>query len=109
MLNASDAARARPHDAQRHRYGTHLGASSVIEGAIIGRSCDIRSHVRVGEGVAIGDEVTIGQESVLMPGVRVYPYKEIESGAHIVESLIWESRVSSRIFDQWASPAASST
>ena len=36
-----------------------------------------------------------------MPGVRVYPYKEIESGAHIVESLIWESRVSSRIFDQW--------
>ena len=102
VLNASVTLRERAHTTRSViDTGTHLGASSVIEGAIIGRSCDIRSHVRVGEGVAIGDEVTIGQESVLMPGVRVYPYKEIESGAHIVESLIWESRVSSRIFDQW--------
>src|SRR6185436_1187085 len=30
-----------------------------------------------------------------------YPYKEIESGSLIHESLIWESRVSSRLFDQW--------
>ena len=27
-----------------------------------------------------------------MPGVRIYPYKEIETGAQIHESLIWESR-----------------
>jgi mannose-1-phosphate guanylyltransferase / phosphomannomutase len=81
--------------------GTHIGRASLIEGAIIGRSCDIRSHVRIGEGVAVGDEVTIGDESVLQPGVRIYPYKEIESGAVIHESLIWESRVSSRLFDQW--------
>jgi mannose-1-phosphate guanylyltransferase / phosphomannomutase len=102
VLNASVTLRERARTTRSViDTGTHLGASSVIEGAIVGRSCDIRSHVRVGEGVAIGDEVTIGQESVLMPGVRVYPYKEIESGAHIVESLIWESRVSSRIFDQW--------
>ena len=81
--------------------GTHIGRASLIEGAIVGRSCDIRSHVQIGEGVAIGDEVTIGEESVIQPGVRVYPYKEIESGALIHESLIWESRVSSRLFDQW--------
>jgi mannose-1-phosphate guanylyltransferase / phosphomannomutase len=81
--------------------GTHVGRAALIEGAIVGRSCDIRSHVRIGEGVAVGDEVTIGEESVLQPGVRVYPYKEIESGALIHESLIWESRVSSRLFDQW--------
>ena len=33
-----------------------------------------------------------------MPGVRIYPYKEVESGAHIHESLIWESRASSALF-----------
>src|SRR5918996_671668 len=81
--------------------GTHVGRAALIEGAIVGRSCDVRSHVRIGEGVAVGDEVKIGDESVLQPGVRIYPYKEIESGAVIHESLIWESRVSSRLFDQW--------
>jgi mannose-1-phosphate guanylyltransferase/phosphomannomutase len=77
---------------------THVGQSSLIEGAIIGRSCDIRAHVRIHEGVAIGDEVTIGSESVIMPGVRIYPYKEVESGSHITESVIWESRSSPRLF-----------
>jgi mannose-1-phosphate guanylyltransferase/phosphomannomutase len=77
---------------------THIGRNSLIEGAVVGRSCDIRAHVRVHEGVAIGDEVTIGSESVIMPGVRIYPYKEVESGSHIHESLIWESRASTRLF-----------
>ncbi len=54
--------------------------------------------MRVHEGVAIGDEVTIGSESVIMPGVRIYPYKEVETGSQIFESLIWESRGTTRIF-----------
>ena len=78
---------------------THVGRSSLIEGAILGRSCDIRAHVRIHEGVAVGDEVTIGAESVIMPGVRIYPYKEVESGSQINESLIWESRASTRLFE----------
>ncbi len=77
---------------------THLGRSVLVEGAILGRSCDVRSHARIHEGVAIGDEVTIGAESVVMPGVRIYPYKEVESGAQIHESLIWEARAASRLF-----------
>ena len=54
--------------------------------------------MRVHEGVAIGDEVTIGAESVIMPGVRIYPYKEVETGSQLFESLIWESRGTTRIF-----------
>jgi mannose-1-phosphate guanylyltransferase / phosphomannomutase len=77
---------------------THIGRSALIEGAIVGRSCDLRAHVRVHEGVAIGDEVRVGSESVIMPGVRIYPYKEVESGSLIHESLIWESRASTRLF-----------
>jgi mannose-1-phosphate guanylyltransferase/phosphomannomutase len=77
---------------------TSIGRSTSVEGAIVGRSCDLRAHIRVHEGVAIGDEVTIGSESVIMPGVRIYPYKEVETGSHIFESLIWESRGTTRIF-----------
>jgi mannose-1-phosphate guanylyltransferase/phosphomannomutase len=54
--------------------------------------------VRVHEGVAIGDEVTVGSESVILPGVRIYPYKEVETGSQLHESLIWESRGSTRVF-----------
>ena len=79
---------------------THLGRGALVEGAIVGRSCDIRAHARLQEGVALGDEVRVGEESVLMPGVRVYPYKEVESGSQIYESLIWESRASSRLFER---------
>jgi len=79
---------------------THVGRSSVIEGAIVGRRCNFGSHVRVHEGAAIGEDVEIGSQSVVMPGVRIYPHKEIESGAHVHENLIWETRVSARIFER---------
>jgi mannose-1-phosphate guanylyltransferase / phosphomannomutase len=77
---------------------THIGRSALVEGAILGRSCDVRAHVRIQEGAAIGDEVVLGAQSIVLPGVRIYPYKEVESGAHIHESLIWESRASSALF-----------
>ena len=79
---------------------THIGRSALVEGAILGRAATSATHVRIHEGVAIGDEVTIGAQSVVMPGVRIYPYKEVESGAQIYESLIWESRATSRLFEQ---------
>jgi mannose-1-phosphate guanylyltransferase/phosphomannomutase len=78
--------------------GTYIGRSAVVEGAVIGRSCDVRAHAHVHEDVAIGDQVTLGDQSVVHPGVRIYPYKEVEYGAQIHESLIWESRGTTRIF-----------
>jgi mannose-1-phosphate guanylyltransferase/phosphomannomutase len=77
---------------------THLGRSARVEGAVVGRACDIRAHAHVQEGAAIGDEVTLGAQSAVLPQVRIYPYKEVETGAQIHESLIWESRASSTLF-----------
>ncbi len=79
---------------------THIGRSGLIENAIVGRNCDIRSHVRIHEDVAIGDEVTIGAESVVMPGVRIFPFKEVESGSQVFENLVFESRATPQIFSQ---------
>ena len=77
---------------------TFLGRSVLVEGAILGKSCDIRAHARLHEGVAVGDSSTIGPQSVVMPGIRIYPFKEVESGAVVDRNLIWESRLSSRLF-----------
>jgi mannose-1-phosphate guanylyltransferase / phosphomannomutase len=76
---------------------TAIGRSALVEGAIVGRACDLRPHARLHEGVAVGDNCTIGEESVVMPGVRIYPHKEVESGAIIDRNLIWEAQVSSRL------------
>ena len=76
---------------------TSIGRSAVVEGAIVGRACDLRSHARLHEGVAVGDNCTIGEETVVMPGVRIYPFKEVESGSLVDRNLIWESRLSSRL------------
>ena len=55
-------------------------------------------HARLHEGAAVGDDCTIGDQSVVMPGVRIYPFKEVESGALVDRNLIWESRLPSRLF-----------
>ena len=92
------AARARAHRPLGHRRVDPRRPQRLIEGAVVGRSCDIRDHVRIQEGAAIGDEVTIGSEASIMPHVRIYPYKEVETGSQIYENLIWETRASSRLF-----------
>ena len=105
-----DAARTRAHGALDHRrVDVDRPQSTSVEGAIVGRSCDLRAHVRVQEGVAIGDEVTIGSESVIMPGVRIYPYKEVETGSQLFESLIWESRGDDAHLPRATASPASST
>jgi mannose-1-phosphate guanylyltransferase/phosphomannomutase len=77
---------------------TYVGRSALVEGAIVGKSCDIRPHARLQEGSAIGDSCTIGEQSVVMPGVSIYPFKEVEAGAVVDRHLIWESRTPSRLF-----------
>ena len=72
--------------------GTHIGSSAVVRGATIGRNCDLRARVRVDEGAALGDECVVGEEALIGPEVRVYPYKTIEAGAQIRQNLVWESR-----------------
>src|SRR6185437_5620249 len=79
---------------------TYIGRSAVLEGAVVGRSCDIGAHVLIQEGAAIGDEVALGAQSVVHPGVRIYPNKEVESGSQVTESVIFESRAASRLWNR---------
>ena len=78
--------------------GSYVGRSAVLDGAIVGKSCDIREHARVHEGAAIGDQTTVGNEAVVSPGVRIYPFKEIEAGTRVDRNVIWESRATATIF-----------
>ncbi|HEY6532929.1 MAG TPA: sugar phosphate nucleotidyltransferase [Acidimicrobiales bacterium] len=76
----------------------YLGDGVRLRGTVVGRNCDLRAGVRTEEGVVIGDECFLGEEAQLAPGVKVYPFKTIEAGATVNESIVWESRGARSLF-----------
>lgn len=76
----------------------YVGQGANLRGCVIGRNTDLRSHVRVDEGTVVGDECFVGQDAVINPNVKVYPFKTVESGAVVTSSIVWESRGARTLF-----------
>jgi mannose-1-phosphate guanylyltransferase / phosphomannomutase len=76
----------------------YIGPNARLRGCVIGRSTDLRGHARVEEGVIVGDECFIGEQAVINPGVKVYPFKTVENGAVVNSSIVWESRGARTLF-----------
>ncbi len=72
----------------------HLRACTIARGARVDR----RSHVL--EGAVIGPLSTVGEEAKISPGVRVWPSKQIESGATLNINLIWGNTAQRNLFGQ---------
>jgi mannose-1-phosphate guanylyltransferase / phosphomannomutase len=77
---------------------TYIGENVRLRGTTVGRACDLRTGVRSEEGVVLGDECFVGEQAVLGSGVKVYPFKTVETGAIINSSIVWESRGSRSLF-----------
>jgi mannose-1-phosphate guanylyltransferase/phosphomannomutase len=89
------------HAETRHSVigqNTYIGSSAKVLGTILGKNCDVKAGATLSEGVAVGDECVIGEQSYVAPDVKIYPFKSVESGAQINSSIIWESRGSSQLF-----------
>jgi len=90
------------HDAALERTVVHdnayLGESVRLRGTVVGRSCDLRKGARTEEGVVLGDQCFIGDEALLAAGVKVYPFKTVEAGAVVNDSIVWESRGARSLF-----------
>jgi mannose-1-phosphate guanylyltransferase/phosphomannomutase len=76
----------------------YVGPGTNLRGCVIGRNTDLRAHVRVDEGTVVGDECFVGQDAVINPNVKVYPFKTVESGAIVTSSIVWESRGARTLF-----------
>jgi mannose-1-phosphate guanylyltransferase / phosphomannomutase len=76
----------------------YVGPGANLRGCVIGRNTDLRAHVRVEEGTVVGDECFVGQDAVINPNVKVYPFKTVESGAIVTSSIVWESRGARTLF-----------
>ena len=97
-----------------HRSVVHdnvfVGPQTNLRGCVIGKNTDLMRGSRVEEGAIIGDECVVEEEAIVSPGVKVYPFKTIEAGAVVHESVIWEStRPAHDCSVRAASPASSTS
>ncbi len=69
----------------------YLGPSARVEGAVLGRSCDLRHGARCEPGSVVGEDCLIGANAAVRGDVKVYPSKVVEAGAQVNSSIVWES------------------
>ena len=79
----------------------YVGERSELRGAILCRKCDLKSGVTVSEGAVIGDGTTVSESAVIHPGVKIWPHKNIDTGAIIKSSLIWGSQARRALFGRF--------
>lgn len=82
-----------------HDYA-YVGQSTTLRGCVLGRSSDVMAGARLEEGVVVADECRVGDGAVLKPQVKVYPYKSVESGAIVSESIVWQSGGARSLFGE---------
>jgi mannose-1-phosphate guanylyltransferase / phosphomannomutase len=87
-----------------HRAVVHnnvyVGQGVNLRGCVIGKNTDVMRLARIEEGAIVGDECVIEPEAYLSAKVKVYPFKTIEAGAVVNNSVIWESRGQRTLFGQ---------
>src|SRR5450755_3383119 len=87
-----------------HRAVVHnnvyVGQGATLRGCVIGKNTDVMRLARIEESAVVGDECVIEPEAYLSAGVKVYPFKTIEAGAVVNNSVIWESRGNRTLFGQ---------
>jgi len=75
-----------------------LGPYVTLRGCVVGKNTDLMRSVRVEEGAVIGDECVVEEEAFISHAISVYPFKTIEAGAVVNQSVIWESRGQRNLF-----------
>lgn len=80
---------------------TYVGERAEVRGAVVCRQCSVKSKVMIFEGAVIGDNTTIGDGAIIQPNVKIWPNKEIETGATVASSIIWGAQGRRALFGRW--------
>src|SRR5256714_3589667 len=68
---------------------TYIGDRSELHGTIVGRQCALKSRVTLEEGSVVGDHCVVNDGARVRSQVKIWPDKQVESGAVVASSLIW--------------------
>jgi mannose-1-phosphate guanylyltransferase/phosphomannomutase len=68
---------------------TYFGESSALSGCTIADRNIIKERVTVGDGTVIGSSCVVGSGAIVRPNVKLWPDKNVSSGAVVSMSLIY--------------------
>lgn len=71
---------------------SYIGEQAELRGAIVTRQSNIKSRAVLFEGAVVGDYTIVNAGAVINAGVKIWPSKEIDEGATIMNSIIWGSQ-----------------
>ncbi|ERT07186.1 bacterial transferase hexapeptide family protein [Lyngbya aestuarii BL J] len=80
--------------------GAIIGDDVHLRACVIARGTRVDRRAHILEGAVVGSLSTVGEESQISPGVRVWPSKKIESGATLNINLIWGNTAKRNLFGQ---------
>ncbi len=80
--------------------GVMIGEEAQLRACVIGRGTRVDRRAQVLEGAVVGSLSTVGEEAQISPRVRVWPSKQIESGAILNINLIWGQTAQRNLFGQ---------
>ena len=80
---------------------SYIGERAELRGALVGTSTSIKSKAVMFEGSVIGDHSMVDENAIIQPGVKIWPNKEIETGAVVTSSIIWGSQGRRALFGRY--------
>ncbi len=76
----------------------YIGRGAILKENVVGRGSEVKARARLFEGALISDGCRIGEGSVVMADVKVWPQKVVEDGATLATSLVWGERWARSLF-----------
>ncbi|MBV8886584.1 MAG: mannose-1-phosphate guanyltransferase [Chroococcidiopsidaceae cyanobacterium CP_BM_RX_35] len=80
--------------------GAIIGEEVNLRACVVARGTHVGRRAHVLEGAVVGSLSNVGEESQINPCVRVWPSKQIESGATLNINLIWGNTAQRNLFGQ---------
>ena len=80
--------------------GALIGEEVNLRACVIARGTRVDRRAQVLEGAVVGSLSTVGEEAQISTSVRVWPSKQIESGAILNINLIWGQTAQRNLFGQ---------
>src|SRR5438094_566777 len=80
---------------------TYIGERAELHGAIVGRQCALKARVVLEEGSVVGDHSVVNEHARVRAQVKIWPDKQVESGAVVGSSLIWGAQGRRALFGRF--------
>jgi mannose-1-phosphate guanylyltransferase / phosphomannomutase len=71
---------------------SYIGEQAELRGAVVTRQSNIKSRAVLFEGAVVGDYTVVNSGAVINAGVKIWPSKEIDEGATVMNSIVWGSQ-----------------